>query len=531
MESPENQSPSKEHVWHQLKEHHRAIATLHMRDLFAQDPARAKKFSTGLDGLLIDFSKHRITDETFELLISLANAANIKEKISALFSGQQVNTTEHRAALHTALRSPDDKLADTDQTTIPSQVKIELERMYDFVKALHNRQHKGSTGKPISKVVNIGIGGSDLGPRLVVDALYDYRSSNIEIAFVANLDTQDLYKVLDDSDPETTLFIVTSKSFSTLETYTNAQQAKQWLIDNGCHEIQKHFIAVSSNKSATQEFGISADRLFQIWDWVGGRYSVWSVVGLAIAVHTDNNSFADFLAGAHAMDEHFYNAPAKNNIPIILAMLDVWYNNFFNAETHAVVPYDQGLQLLPAYLSQLIMESNGKGVTSKGQALELHSSPVFWGSVGTNAQHAFFQLLHQGTRLIPVDFLLAMHSSRDDNHYKVVANCLAQSKALMLGQENTTEPYKHFPGNRPSTTITYPKLSPKILGMLLAMYEHRTYVQAMIWDINPFDQWGVELGKKLATEIISDLEQKTLPESKHDASTTLLIEHYFKHKT
>jgi glucose-6-phosphate isomerase len=522
-------SPAGQQVWQALKDHQKSIAALQMRDLFTADPDRAKDLSISHNDLFIDYSKNRITKQTVDLLMSLAAAVNLKKKIDALFMGEPVNFTEHRAALHTALRAPADNTLPHNKA-ITSRVYEELERLRHFVEQLHAGEVRGSTGKAIKRVINIGIGGSDLGPRLVVEALYAYRKSDIDVAFAANLDAQDLGRILDDTDPATSLFIVTSKSFTTLETQANAQMAKDWLLKNGCTSIDHHFVAVSSNLEATAKFGISDERVFSIWDWVGGRYSVWSAVGLPVAVYTGMDHFMEFLGGAHSMDLHFYEAPLDRNIPVILGMLDIWYNNFFHAETLAVVPYDQRLRLLPEYLSQLVMESNGKRVDRADNTLECHSSQIVWGSVGTNAQHAFFQLLHQGNRLVPVDFLLPWQSSGcNKNHHKLVANCIAQGKALMLGRENIAEPHRHFPGNRPSTTITYKDLSPEMTGMLLAMYEHRTYVQSQVWDINPFDQWGVELGKQLAGEIISEMENNTSG-THHDPSTTQLLSRFLHNR-
>lgn len=517
---------NKEKFWHMLDDHQRDIAEVHLRDLFSSDKGRATDFSIQTDELLIDYSKNRITRETIGLLLQLADSMGLTGKINALLNGEIVNTTEHRPALHTALRRPADKPLLVNGTDITSLVQGELDRIKHLVESLHNHGLQGATGKTINKVINIGIGGSDLGPRLVTDALYEYKSSAVDVDFVANLDAHDLYRVLDTSDPECTLFIVTSKSFSTLETHTNAQSARRWLLDHGCNDINRHFVAVSSNRKAVMEFGIAEERIFDMWDWVGGRYSVWSAVGLPVAIALGMEKFKDFLAGAHDMDRHFADTPPDRNIPVMLGLIDVWYNNFFKAETRTVVPYDQRLRLLPEYLSQLVMESNGKGVTGDGNLLDCNSTPVVWGSIGTNAQHAFFQMLHQGTRLVPVEFLLPVKSKYDENHHKFVANCIAQGKALMLGRENSKEPHRDFPGNRPSTTIIYDNLTPAMLGMLLAMYEHRTYVQACVWDINAFDQWGVELGKTLANEIIDELEGNSITKPDHDASTAQLIKYF-----
>jgi len=514
-------------------DHKEAIRHQHMRDWFAEDPNRAHKFSIDLNEFHFDFSKHRITDETLDLLLELAASVSIPERTRSMFSGTKINSTEGRAVLHTALRAPSDIHTSLDGEDIGAQVHRELARLHNFVHMIHGGDITGFSGKRFNKIINIGIGGSDLGPRMVVDALQAFRYSNdMNTGFVSNLDAQEIYRLLDDTDPETVLFIVTSKSFTTLETHANAKTAKEWLLKNGCSNPEKHFVAVSSNLSATSAFGIPEDRVFQIWDWVGGRCSVWSSVGLPVAVYVGMDHFRAFLRGAHDMDMHFLNSPLNKNIPVILGMLDVWYNNFFNAETLTVVPYDQRLRLLPDYLSQLVMESNGKGVTGDNEKLECNSSQIVWGSVGTNAQHAYFQMLHQGNRLVPVDFLLPMKISRNDtNHHKMVANCIAQSKALMLGRKNDNEPFRDFPGNRPSTTVMYQDLTPYNLGMLMAMYEHRTFVQAMVWDINPFDQWGVELGKELAQEIIKEFETGNIDESRHDSSTIELMKHYLKRDT
>lgn len=519
---------NKEKLWQTIKSHQQDIANIHLRDIFAEDPGRAGDFSIQTDTLLIDYSKNRITRETASLLLELAESIDLPGQITSLLSGEIVNISENRPALHTALRRPADEPLTVGDTEITSLVQKELTRVKQLVEKLHSHKLQGATGKTIKKVINIGIGGSDLGPRLVTDALYECKSPAIDVDFVANLDAHDLNRILSTSDPEQTLFIVTSKSFSTLETKTNAQSARHWLQDNGCNNIDKHFIAVSSNKKAVMEFGIDEAQIFDMWDWVGGRYSVWSTVGLPVAISLGMDNFMEFLSGAHSMDKHFRETPLTGNIPVILGLLDVWYNNFFRAETRVVVPYDQRLRLLPEYLSQLVMESNGKQVSDRGKLLDCDSTPVVWGSIGTNAQHAFFQMLHQGTRLVPVEFLLPVTSVYGDNHYKLVANCLAQGKALMLGQENSREPHRNFPGNRPSTTIVYENLTPRILGTLLAMYEHRTFVQARVWGINAFDQWGVELGKTLANEIIDELEGKSEAKPRHDTSTAQLIDYFQK---
>lgn len=518
-----NKTPS----WEKLKVHQAENNSLHLRELFAHDTQRTNKFSLSFDEFVIDFSKNRITQEIFTDLVALATDCGVRQKITKLFSGEHINTTEHRPALHMALRAPADSGLFCENQQILSEVQQELARIESFVKRLHRGQITGASGKAIDTIVNIGIGGSDLGPRLCVEALDEYRNTDISIKFVANIDSKDIYAALKEANPETTLFILASKSFTTMETLSNAATAETWLLEHGCQQPKRHFLAITTKVEQAKKYGLHEDNIFRFWDWVGGRYSVWSSVGLSLAIAVGMEHFREFLSGAHMMDQHFVNTETEKNIPIILALLSVWYNNFLEAETHAVVPYDQGLRLLPEYLSQLVMESNGKGVDSRGCTLECSSSPVIWGAIGTNSQHAFFQLLHQSERLIPVDFLAPLSASQSKEHHKkLLANCLAQSKALMLGQNNADEPHRNFPGNRPSNTILYKKLSPKSLGMLLAMYESKTFVEAMIWDINPFDQWGVELGKQLTKDILKDLDGNNTSDSGHDQSTDFLIEQY-----
>jgi glucose-6-phosphate isomerase len=519
-------------AWLALEAHKKEVGNHHMRDLFSADPDRIQNFSISHADFFLDYSKHFITKQTIELLINLAEKTGLQDNISALFNGDKINTTEKRAALHTALRNPPGQSFMHDGVDLNTLIQSEMGKLESFVNELHSGHIRGYTGQSINTVINIGIGGSDLGPRLVVESLESYRlTDDVDVKFVSNLDAQEIYAVLEHANPETSLFIVTSKSFTTLETFANAETAKTWLLEYGCTDIDKHFVAVSSNLEATGAFGISDDRVFQLWDWVGGRYSVWSTVGLPVAIALGMDRFREFQQGAHEMDQHFRESTLNNNIPVILALLDIWYNNFFNAETLTVVPYDQRLRLLPDYLSQLIMESNGKSVSLDNKQLDYQTSHIVWGSIGTNSQHAYFQMLHQGTRLIPVEFLLPVNSSRDNkDHHKLVANCLAQSKALMLGKENPDDPHRHFPGNNPSTTIMYDDLNPRMLGMLLAMYEHRTFVQASIWGINAFDQWGVELGKILAKEIIQEFEEGSINKSNHDASTLALMQRYMDRK-
>jgi glucose-6-phosphate isomerase len=514
-------------VWEELRQHHHAIVDLSMRDLFRNDPDRANAFSLVIDDIHVDFSKNRITQETLDLLLKLADSLSINNAIEGLFTGEKINKTENRAVLHTALRNPENTTIHVDDVNITSLVNNELLQMQSFVDAYHDKKICGANGKPLDNVIHIGIGGSDLGPRMVVNALRDFHLPDIKVRFVANIDFADIENALSESDPESTLFTIASKSFNTLETKTNGETAKKWLSDNGCTDISRHFIGISANKPAAQTFGIADDRFFNIWDWVGGRYSLWSAVGLPIALAIGFDRFKELLAGAYIMDQHFRNQPLDRNIPVVLALLDIWYNNFFNSETHAYIPYDQTLALLPEYLGQLFMESNGKNISLNGDRVDNKTSPITWGSIGSNAQHAYFQLLHQGTRLVPVDFLapLTPRSNQDNHHKLLLANCIAQGQALMEGEQNNNEPHLNFPGNRPSTSIFYDKLTPKVLGTLLAMYEHRTFVQGILWEINSFDQWGVELGKRLTKKIQDSFDtEETDPEM--DASTKKLITLY-----
>ena len=531
MAGQNNNSVNETDAWRLLAEHQGQAADLSLREAFARDPGRAERFSLGLERIFVDFSKNLITAETLSLLLDLAEQRGLKNKIHELFSGHEVNTTERRPALHTLLRTPQDEgqaalLPDSGLSDIARQVWEELNRMFSFVSRLRAGQVKGATGKPISRVVNIGIGGSDLGPRLVVEALSEFHRDGIDIDFVANIDPFDIDRVLTRADPETTLFIIASKSFTTAETLANADRAKTWLMENDCKDTGSHFLAVSGNADAAERFGIGKDRYFKIRDWTGGRYSIWSCIGMSAAISIGEDSFRQFLAGAHALDLHFHSAGFNENIPVILALLSIWYNNFLDAGAHAVIPYDQKLERLPAYLSQLVMESNGKSVTTDGNRTSVKTSQLIWGGVGSNSQHAVFQFLHQGAHKTSIDFLLPLNSRHDsEQHRLLVANCLAQGEALMQGKENTAEPHRHFDGNRPSTTILYDRLDPYTLGMLLAVYEHKTFVEAAIWGINPFDQWGVELGKNLAGRIVGELAGENDHPS-HDASTELLMNKY-----
>ena len=502
-----------------------------MRELFAADPERTKKFTLDIAGLHVDYSKHCITDETLSLLLSLAAEMNIPHALQLLFDGARVNSTENRPALHTALRAPPDEVVMLDGVNISTLVQNALARMDTFITQLHAGAVTGGTGRAIDTLVNIGIGGSDLGPRLVTDALGPYRQDTLRVHFAANADPVEISNILEKCDPETTLFIVSSKSFTTQETLANAQLAQEWLRGNRCHDISGHFAAVTGNSDGAMKFGITPQRTFPIWNWVGGRYSVWSAIGLPVAAAIGMDNFRAFLAGALALDRHFRSAPLAQNIPVILALLDIWYINFFHCESLAVIPYAHHLKLLPRYLGQLVMESNGKSVRRDQRATRHPTSAIIWGDEGTNVQHAFMQLLHQGTHLVPVDFIAGLKGDgeRQGQHNILLANCLAQSEALMLG--NSLSPgkgkqaCKTITGNKPSTTILYERLTPETLGMLLALYEHRTYVQACLWNINAFDQWGVELGKTLATTISGELNERKITHP-HDASTRSLIGRY-----
>lgn len=509
----------------QLTTHYEAMRNIHLRDLFMHDPDRGKSHGQHFSGLYIDFSKNIMTNETLALLFKYATASRVKESISAMFAGAKINITEKRAVLHTALRSTKDQVLELDNEDIIKKVHLELDRIKGLVTTIHDKSYRGWTNKPIDTFVNIGIGGSDLGPKMVVDALEEYRQGDTQSFFISNIDYQAIESLQKTINPETTLFVISSKSFTTIETLTNAKTLKTWMQQNGCNDLGKHFIAVSNNLDATDEFGIKREHVFELWDWVGGRFSLWSSIGLPIALAIGYEKFEDLLAGAHEMDEHFSETPIDENIPVILALIDFWYSNFFDAETHAFIPYDESLKLFPDYLSQLFMESNGKSSDLNGHRIDYKTMPIVWGSTGTNSQHSFFQLLHQGTHFVPVEFLVPLSKRGNKKHHaQLLANCLAQSQALMQGEDNA-DPNKYFSGNKPSTTILYSELTPGILGSLLAMYEHRTFIQGLLWQINSFDQFGVELGKKLATDIYKNLEGTKTSEAL-DSSTQNLINLY-----
>lgn len=538
-------NPTHTRAWQQLEMHVLEMQAMHLRELFAADASRFEKFSLLFHDMLVDFSKNRITEETLGLLLQLAHETNLPEGIQAMFAGKRINQTENRAVLHVALRNRSGLPMAVDGTDVMPEVNRVLEQMKQFSNRLRSGQWKGYTGKAITDVVNIGIGGSDLGPCMVTEALKPYVSV-IRPHFVSNVDGSHISETLRKLNPETTLFIIASKTFTTQETMTNAHTARNWFLQHGTEtDIARHFVAVSTNEQAVKMFGILPENMFVFWDWVGGRFSLWSAIGLPIACAVGFEHFEQLLEGAHAMDMHFRNTPLEKNIPVILALIGIWNTNFLGASTTAILPYDQYLHRLPAYLQQADMESNGKSVDRNGQPVQYSTGPVIWGEPGTNGQHAFYQLIHQGTQLIPCDFIVAAlsHHPIGDHHAKLVANCFAQSQALMTGktyEEAATElraagmseeqvrmlaPYKVFEGNRPSNTILFKQLTPYTLGSLIAMYEHKIFVQGFIWNIYSFDQWGVELGKVLAAKILPELNDET-PSPTHDSSTRELISHF-----
>ncbi len=526
--------------WIALNQHFAEIKSSHLRDMFAADPDRAKKFTLRSEGILLDYSKNRITSETLKRLIELAESLNLRDRIEAMFTGEKINTTEQRAVLHTALRAPSESVVKFEGRDVVPDVHAVLNQMATFVQKITSRQWTGHTGKPIRNIVNIGIGGSDLGPVMAYEALRHYSNRELNFYFVSNVDATDFVEATIGLQPSETLFIVASKTFTTQETMTNARSARQWLLaamDNDLSAVAKHFVAVSTNAKEVSQFGIDTENMFGFWDWVGGRYSMDSAIGLSTMLAIGADNFRQLLAGFHAMDEHFRTAPLNANMPAIMGLLTVWYANFFGAETVAVLPYDQYLKRFPAYLQQLTMESNGKSVTLDGTSVDYATGPIFWGEPGTNGQHSFYQLIHQGTSLVPCDFIAFAKSlnPHGDHHDKLMANVFAQGEALAMGKtaeqvraEGTPEaliPHRVFAGNRPSNTLLMDLLTPSMLGKLIALYEHSVFTQGVIWDINPFDQWGVELGKQLASAIIPELENNQTPLS-HDSSTNQLIEYY-----
>ena len=529
-------------AWHRLGEHYRTIEPRHMRDLFAEDPERAGRFSLEAAGLFLDYSKNRITDETLALLLQLAAERELPAWIGRMFDGDKINNTERRAVLHVALRNRSGRPIPVDGQDVMPAVQGVLGRMARFAHRVRRGEWTGHTGARVTDVVNIGIGGSNLGPLMVAEALKPYHAPHLRVHFVSNVDGTHLIETLKPLDPASTLFIVASKTFTTQETMSNAEAARAWILEAFGDEaaVSRHFVAVSTSRGEVARFGIDTANMFEFWDWVGGRYSVWSAIGLPVMLAIGPERFDEFLQGAHDMDEHFRSAPLEANMPVILALLGVWYANFFDACSHAVLPYDQYLRYLPDYLQQLDMESNGKSVTRDGVSVDHATGPIVWGTAGTDGQHAYYQLIHQGTRLIPADFLAPVfsHNPVTDQHEKLLANFLAQPEALMRGkraQEAAAElasmstecrelliPQKTFPGNRPTNTLLVERFTPGILGALIALYEHKVFVQGVIWGVNSFDQWGVELGKQLAGGILGELTGAAAGE--HDSSTAGLID-------
>lgn len=530
-------------AWKKLEAHYDSIRDVHLRQLFADDPSRGERLTIDALELCFDYSKNRITDETLRLLIGLAEESGLRSCIDAMFCGDKINLTENRAVLHVALRAPKGAVILVDGENVVPQVHAVLDRMADFSNRIRGGQWKGHTGKRIRNVVNIGIGGSDLGPVMAFEALKSYSDRSLTFRFVSNVDDSDLAEAVRDLDPQETLFIVASKTFTTQETMTNAESARAWLLKGlggDTNAVARHFVAVSTNAAQVAAFGIDTENMFEFWDWVGGRYSMVSAIGLSTMLAIGPDHFHELLDGFHQMDEHFRTTPFERNLPVLMGLLGIWYTNFFKAHTTAVLPYEQYLRRFPAYLQQMTMESNGKHVTIDGTVVDYETSPVYWGEPGTNGQHSFYQLIHQGTRLIPCDFIAFGQSLNPTgrHHDILIANVFAQSEALAFGKtadevraEGTAEwlvPHRVFEGNRPSNTILAERLTPGILGKLVALYEHAVFTQGVIWNIDSFDQWGVELGKVLAQRIVPELETSIEPELRHDPSTNQLIRRYRK---
>ncbi len=540
-------SVTRSEAWKALEAHHRETSGRQMREMFAEDPDRFSKFSLQFEDILLDYSKNWVTGETMRLLFALAAQAGLKAWTERMFTGERINITEDRAVLHVALRNRSNRPILVDGKDVMPEVNRVLQHMREFSDAIRSGSWKGYTGKPISDVVNIGIGGSDLGPVMVTEALKPYGKPGLRVHFVSNIDGTHIAETVKHLNPETTLFIVASKTFTTQETITNAQTARSWLLESAKDPaaVAKHFVALSTNAKAVAKFGIKTDNMFEFWDWVGGRYSLWSAIGLPIMVFIGPAHFDALLEGGHAMDEHFRTAPLEKNLPAILGLLGVWYNNFFGAQTHAILPYDQYMHRFPAYFQQGDMESNGKGVTRDGTESEASTGPVIWGEPGTNGQHAFYQLIHQGSKLVPADFIAPVHSHNPigEHHEILLSNFFAQTEALMKGKtesevraeleaqgitgeaQDKLAPHKVFTGNRPTNSIFLKKVTPRSLGSLIAMYEHKIFTQGIVWNINSFDQWGVELGKQLAKAILPELEGGMKVKT-HDSSTNGLINHY-----
>lgn len=534
------------HAYKYLVDHFLTLNEKSIRDLFAEDPTRFDKFSITFNDILVDYSKNRINDQTFALLIQLAKECKLEEAIEAMFSGEKINVTEGREVLHTALRNQSTEPVIVGGEDIMPQVRAVLAHMKEFVQEVISGQWKGFTGKAITDVVNIGIGGSDLGPVMVTEALKPYKT-HLNLHFVSNVDGTHIAETLKKVNPETTLFLIASKTFTTQETMANAESAKQWFLESGAHEsdVAKHFVALSTNSKGVSAFGIDTKNMFEFWDWVGGRYSLWSAIGLSIALGIGYDNFEELLAGANQADTHFRTAEFEENIPVILALLGIWYNNFFDAESHAILPYDQYMHRFAAYFQQGDMESNGKYIDRNGNRVEYQTGPIIWGEPGTNGQHAFYQLIHQGTKLIPCDFIAPArsHNNIGNHHQLLLSNFLAQTEALMNGKTEEEvvaefqkagksqeeieklKKYKIFEGNRPTNSILLKQITPRTLGTLIALYEHKIFVQGVIWNIYSFDQWGVELGKQLASKILPELDGNQDVKS-HDSSTNGLINQY-----
>lgn len=534
---------NKTKAWKKLESHYKHFRKVEMKDLFACDADRAKKFSVNLEAMYVDYSKNRINDRTMKLLLNLARECDLENKIKAMFKGDKINVTERRPVLHIALRNRANTPIYVDGKNVMPQINEVLAKMKKFSDAVRFGEFKGQTGKKLTNIVNIGIGGSDLGPVMACEALRKYWAKDINCYFISNIDGTACAEVLNKVDPEMTLFIVASKTFTTIETLTNARTCRKWLVDAlGEHAVAKHFVALSTNTKEVEKFGINPENMFEFWDFVGGRYSMWSAIGLIIAIAVGFENFERMLEGAYAMDQHFYNTDFEHNIPVILGMLGIWYNNFFGLHRYAVIPYDQYLQYVPMYLQQLDMESNGKFVAMNGEYVKYATGPVLFGGAGTNVQHSFFQLIHQGTEIVPMDFVIPAisHNEIGEHHEILVANVLAQGEALMRGKTvkeaaaelkkagksreeiNYLKKFKSFEGNRPSNTIVFKKMDPYTLGMLIAMYEHKVFVQGVVWNVDSFDQYGVELGKQMALSILPEL-QGTASGINHDGSTNSLI--------
>jgi len=536
-----NTSLTSRPAWKALEAHRSSVGETHLRELFAKDPSRGERLTAEAAGIFLDYSKNRVTDETLKLLVQLAEESGLRERIDAMFRGEKINISENRAVLHVALRAPKGEKIEVDGQDVVPDVHAVLDKMSAFADRLRSGEWKGHTGKIIKNVINIGIGGSDLGPVMAYEALRHYSDRTRTFRFVSNVDGTDFVEATQDLDPSETLFIVSSKTFTTLETMTNAHSAREWLLaglGGDVAAVAKHFVAVSTNAEKVSEFGIDTANMFGFWDWVGGRYSMDSAIGLSTMLAVGPDNFRALLGGFHEMDEHFRTAPFESNLPVLLGLLSVWYNDFFDAQTVAVLPYEQYLKRFPAYLQQLTMESNGKHVTLDGDKVDYNTGPIYWGEPGTNGQHSFYQLIHQGTRLIPCDFIaFAKSLNKIGRHHDIlIANVFAQTEALAFGktaeqvkEEGTADwlvPHRVFEGNRPSNTILAESLTPANLGKLIALYEHNVFTQGVIWHVDSFDQWGVELGKVLAQRIVPELESATEPALEHDSSTNALIKRY-----